>query len=79
MKEGTSEILSIIGTMQTLVANFPDGILASVAVKRYTSAIDFLVDCLGAVNISSTDIFSFILSDIIGVNFNSSNSQKINQ
>lgn len=69
MDESTSAILAQLGTMQTLVENFPMGILSSVQIKKYTSAFEFLVDCLHCININEQEIFKFILTDIIGVNF----------
>jgi len=69
MDEGTSELLSMLGTMQTLVDNFPMGLLSQVQIKNYTSVFDFLTDCFQAINVSEKDIFRFILTDIIGVNF----------
>ena len=69
MDEGTSELLATLGTMQTLVENFPMGLLSQVQIKNYTSVFDFLTDCFQAINVSEKDIFRFILTDIIGVNF----------
>ena len=69
MDEGTSELLATLGTMQTLVDNFPMGLLSQVQIKNYTSVFDFLTDCFQAINVSEKDIFRFILTDIIGVNF----------
>lgn len=69
MDESTSDILAQLGTMQTLVENFPMGILSSVQIKRYTSGFEFLLDCLQSININEQEIFKFVLTDIIGVNF----------
>ena len=69
MDEATSEILARLGVMQTLVENFPLGILDQFKIKTYKSGFEFLVDCLQAININDKEIFRFILTDIIGVNF----------
>jgi hypothetical protein len=69
MDESTSEILAQLGTMQTLVENFPMGIMSSVQLKKYNSSFDFLIDCLQCININDQEIFKFVLTDIIGVNF----------
>ena len=69
MDEGASELIATLGTMQTLVENFPMSLLSKIQIKNYTSVFEFLTDCFGAININEKDIFKFILTNIIGVNF----------
>lgn len=69
MDEGASELIATLGAMQTLVENFPMSLLSQIKIKNYTSVFEFMTDCLGAINVTEKDIFRFILTDIIGVNF----------
>ena len=69
MDEGTSEVIATLGTMQTLVDNFPMGIISQIQAANPKSIIEFLTDCLGTINVTEKDIFKFILTDILGVNF----------
>jgi len=70
MKEGTSDVLAMIGGMETLVKNFPMGLLTAAKTKEYTSVIDFIVDCLGGIGITDQEILAYILKNIIGVKMN---------
>lgn len=69
MDEGASELIATLGAMQTLVENFPMSLLSQIKIKNYTSVFEFITDCLGTINVTEKDIFRFILTDIIGVNF----------
>ena len=69
MDEGTSELIATLGAMQTLVDNFPMGLLSQVKIKNYKSVFEFITDCFQCININEKEIFRFILTDIIGVNF----------
>ena len=77
MRQETSELLSLIGAMQTLVANFPMGLLSSIKTKTYTSVIDFVMDCLKEIGIGDVEILNFILSDIFDVKLDLKNRDKV--
>lgn len=57
--------MALIGTMQTLVENFPMNILQSINVKKYGSAMEFLMDIFGSIGITDKEIIQFLLTDVI--------------
>lgn len=73
MREETSELLSMIGAMQTLIENFPMGILTSVKAKTYTSVTEFMMDCLAAVGIGDAEIIDFILTNLLNIKIDVNN------
>ncbi len=64
----STDVLSTIGAMQTLVENFPMGITTVHNIKSYTSTMDFLMDCFKTVGVTDSEIIELILKKITGVN-----------
>jgi len=55
MANQSSDLLASIGAIQTLVENFPMGILSSLKVKTYSSSLEFLVDALRTIGVDDFD------------------------
>ena len=68
MANQSSNLLASIGAIQTLVENFPMGILSSMNVKTYNSSLEFLMDALRTIGVNDKEIITFILEEIVGVN-----------
>lgn len=68
MANQDSGILASIGAIQTLVENFPMGLLSSLNVTNYSSSLEFLVDALRTLGVNDKEIITFLLQDLIGVN-----------
>lgn len=68
MANQSSELLATIGAIQTLVENFPTGLLTALNVKKYSSSLEFLLDALRTLGVNDQDIINFILEKLIGVN-----------
>ena len=56
MAATTTEVISTIGAIQTLIENFPMSIFELFGNKTYTNAIDFIVDVLKQLGISDMDL-----------------------
>lgn len=56
MAATTTEVISTIGAIQTLIENFPMSIFELFGNKTYTNAIDFIVDVLRQLGISDMDL-----------------------
>lgn len=67
MANQSTDILATIGAIQTLVENFPMGLLSALNVKKYNSSLDFLVDALRTLGINDKELISFLLETIVGV------------
>lgn len=67
MANQSTNILATIGAMQTLVENFPMGLLSALNIKKYNSSLDFLVDSLRTLGINDRELISFLLETIVGV------------
>lgn len=68
MANQSSNLLASIGAIQTLVENFPMGLLSALKVKTYSSSLEFLLDALRTLGVNDKEIITFILEDLIGVN-----------
>ena len=67
MNKEAAELLNTLGAMRTLVQMFPLNILKGIRVESIDSPIDIIVACLSMVGITDKEIFSFILSEVLGV------------
>ena len=67
MANQSTDILATIGAIQTLVENFPMGLLSALNVKKYNSSLDFLIDTLRTLGINDKELISFLLETIVGV------------
>ena len=67
MANQSTDILATIGAIQTLVENFPMGLLSALNVKKYNSSLDFLIDALRTLGINDKELISFLLETIVGV------------
>ena len=63
----TEKLFGTIGAMQTLLENFPMGILDFGKGKRYTSAFNFIIDLLYACGVDTNQIIEWVLSEIYGI------------
>ena len=77
MSSETQEVLALIGAMQTLVENFPMSVLSLLNVKKYNSAMEFIIDILGALGVTDRDIIEFLLTEIIVPNIDLSKLESI--
>ena len=68
MASQSTDILAAIGAIQTLIENFPMGILSSLKVKTYSSSLDFLIDALRTLGVNDKEVITFVLENIVGVN-----------
>lgn len=68
MANRNTELLSVIGAMQTLIENYPFGINTAYNAKRYSSSLEFLLDSLRRIGVNDHEIITFILEELIGVN-----------
>ena len=60
MANQSTDILATIGAIQTLVENFPMGLLSALNVKKYNSSLEFLVDALRTLGVNDKEIISFL-------------------
>ena len=68
MASQSTDLLTSIGVIQTLVENFPMGILTSKNVKKYNTSLEFMLDALRTIGVNDKDIISFVLEELVGVN-----------
>ena len=68
MANQSTDLLAAIGAIQTLVENFPMGLLSALNVKNYSSSLEFLLDALRTLGINDKEIITFILEELVGVN-----------
>lgn len=67
MADLASKILGKIGSIQTLIENFPMGILDAYGGKTYTSIADFVIDALKEVGIDDRVIVQKLIELVFGV------------
>lgn len=65
-KNQTTKVLGDISAMQTLTEFFPMHILDGYKGKQYTSAFDFVFDCLEAIGMTQEEIISYLVNNIFG-------------
>ena len=68
MANKNTELLSVIGAMQTLIENYPFGIDTANEAKKYSSSLEFLLDALRRIGVNDHEIITFILEELIVVN-----------
>ena len=64
MANQSTDLLAAIGAIQTLVENFPMGLLSALNVKNYSSSLEFLLDALRTLGINDKEIITFILEEL---------------
>lgn len=73
------EAIAAIGAMQTIVKNFPISLLSALNPKKYDSALEFIIDVLSSIGITTKDIIEYILTYAIIPNFNVDKLQKLDE
>lgn len=79
MNKEAAELLRTIGAMQTLVQMFPLALLKGYHVETIDSPIDLIVACLSTIGVTDKEIFSFLLTDVIGIDINLNDEAAINK
>ena len=68
MAKPTTELLSTISAMQTLVEYFPMGGFRNIGEKTYNSTTEFMLDVLRQIGITDKELLNYLFKDILGVN-----------
>ena len=67
MADVASQVLGKIGAIQTLIENFPMGILDAFGGKTYSGIADFVIDALKEVGVDDRTIIQKLIELVFGV------------